>query len=130
MVGAEGAKLLREIGGRISAVSKDPRELSWLRQRISIAIIRGNSAAILATAPSEYRHPEAADRRAAPDDQEPAGVAPDAEEHLSENTDRRQTALEDIQGGTFGLLIAHARTLSPSDFDIPWGDMFGARPKH
>ena len=42
-------RLLRNIGGRISAATKDSREPPWLRQRISIATIHGNSAATLAT---------------------------------------------------------------------------------
>ena len=57
VLGKEAAKLLRDIGSRISAITKDARELPWLRQRISIAVIRGNSAAILATAPTSQHRP-------------------------------------------------------------------------
>ena len=57
VLGKEAAKLLRDIGSRISAITKDARELPWLLQRISIAVIRGNSAAILATAPTSQHRP-------------------------------------------------------------------------
>ena len=82
VVGVEGSKLLCDIGGRISAVTKDPRELSWLRQRISIATIRGNSAAVLATAPPESRHPGRAN-----------GLMPDARDpRPEEEPEASQTA--------------------------------------
>ena len=30
----------------------------------------------------------------------------------------------------FGSLIEQCRNEAPREFDIPWGEMFGARPKH
>ena len=32
--------------------------------------------------------------------------------------------------GPFGPLVMHAEKLAPCDFEIPWGQLFGARPKH
>ena len=40
---------LRELGKRISARTGDKRETSWLLQRISLAVVRGNAAAVLVT---------------------------------------------------------------------------------
>ena len=50
VLGPAAATFLTEIGRRISAVTGDCREVTWLRQRISLAIVRGNAAAVLATA--------------------------------------------------------------------------------
>jgi hypothetical protein len=50
--GEEALQLVRELGGRLRATTGDSRETSWLFQRISVAIQRGNSASILATIPS------------------------------------------------------------------------------
>ena len=41
--------LVKELGRRISAVKKEARATIWLRQRISLAIQRGNSFSVLAT---------------------------------------------------------------------------------
>ena len=48
-IGKSSSKLIAEIGKRIALRSGDKRETAWLRQRISMAIMRGNSSAILAT---------------------------------------------------------------------------------
>ena len=50
--GPSTAKLLREIGAQVSAVSGERRETEWLLQRCSIAVVRGNAASILLTRPS------------------------------------------------------------------------------
>ena len=42
-------KFIRELGRRLRRTTGDPREAMWLRQRLSIAIVRGNAASILAT---------------------------------------------------------------------------------
>ena len=42
-------KFISELGRRMSAVTGEKREVEWLRQRISIAIARGNSGSITAT---------------------------------------------------------------------------------
>ena len=47
--GNSTAKLVSEIGRRISGVTGEPRETHWLRQRISVAVARGNAASVLAT---------------------------------------------------------------------------------
>ena len=153
--------------GRISAVTKDPRELSWLRQRISIAIIRGNSAAVLATAPPESRHPGRAnglmpDARDPRPEEEPEAsqtasavaesstvsaeatapleshhpgcttrlVADESDPVPEEEPELAQTASAVADRSTFGLLIKQAKKqIAPSDFEVPWRELFGARPK-
>jgi hypothetical protein len=49
--GEEALKLVRDLGARLRASSGDSRETSWLIQRISLAIQRGNAACILSTIP-------------------------------------------------------------------------------
>ena len=44
---AEGLQLIKDLGRRLSAVTGEPREASFLFQRISVAIQRGNAAAVL-----------------------------------------------------------------------------------
>ena len=44
--------LISAIGSRITSSSGDPRETSFLRQRLSVAIQRGNAASIL----SSFKH--------------------------------------------------------------------------
>ena len=50
--GESARELVSEIGRRITAVSKDVRSTSFLRQRISVAVQRGNTACVLGTFPS------------------------------------------------------------------------------
>ena len=47
--GKTSAKFVAELGRRIAARTGEKRETSWLRQRLSVAIVRGNAASILAT---------------------------------------------------------------------------------
>ena len=47
--GKTSAKFVAELGRRVAAVTGDRRETQWLRQRLSMAIVRGNAASILAT---------------------------------------------------------------------------------
>ena len=42
--------VINELGSRLCDASGDPREASWLRQRISVAILRGNVTCIRASA--------------------------------------------------------------------------------
>ena len=49
--GKQGLKLLKEIGSKITKVTKEKRTTSYLIQRMSIAIQRGNVASILGTIP-------------------------------------------------------------------------------
>jgi len=49
--GEEALSLVAELGRRISCVSGDLRSAAFLRQRIDIAIQRGNAASILGTIP-------------------------------------------------------------------------------
>ena len=48
VLGPAAAAFLTDLGRRITDVMGDRREVAWLRQRVSIAVIRGNAAAILA----------------------------------------------------------------------------------
>jgi len=50
--GEEALNLVAEIGRRISDVTHDPRSTSFLRQRISVAVQRGNAFCVLGTFPS------------------------------------------------------------------------------
>ena len=50
VLGPATSKFLRELGRLISARTGERRETTWLYQRLSIAIVRGNAAAVLATA--------------------------------------------------------------------------------
>ena len=47
--GRSSAKFVAELGRRISATTGHRRELEWLRQRLSVAVVRGNAAAVLAS---------------------------------------------------------------------------------
>ena len=47
--GKSTAKLVSEIGRKITGATGDKRETHWLRQRISVAIARGNAASVLNT---------------------------------------------------------------------------------
>ena len=53
--GPAAAAFVQELGRRISARTGERRETAWLRQRLSIAIVRGNAASVLATAPQQRR---------------------------------------------------------------------------
>ena len=46
--GPSTSRNIMEIGRRITAESGEPRETAWLRQRLSLAIIRGNATSIRA----------------------------------------------------------------------------------
>ena len=50
--GPEAKKLIKKIGVLISTESGEMRSVSFLRQRVSIAIQRGNASSILSTLPS------------------------------------------------------------------------------
>jgi hypothetical protein len=49
--GQEGLRFLRQIGGRLSEVTGEKRSLTFLLQRIAIAVQRGNAASIIGTLP-------------------------------------------------------------------------------
>ena len=49
VIGQSSAKLISELGRRLTGCTGDKRETQWLRQRLSIAVARGNAASILAT---------------------------------------------------------------------------------
>jgi hypothetical protein len=49
--GNEAAKFIAQLGERLNTVTCDARSSAFLRQRISVAIQRGNAAAILGTLP-------------------------------------------------------------------------------
>ena len=52
VLGRRSAKFVEELGRRMSQNTGDRRETFWLRQRLSVAVARGNAAAIQATGPS------------------------------------------------------------------------------
>jgi hypothetical protein len=47
--GEQAMELVTEIGRRIAEVNHDPRSTSFLRQRISVAVQRGNAVCINGT---------------------------------------------------------------------------------
>ena len=47
--GGGSAKFVVELGRRMTQVTGDRRELQWLWQRLSVAVVRGNAAAVLAS---------------------------------------------------------------------------------
>ena len=47
--GKKTEAFISKLGGRMAAATGDARERAWLRQRLSIAVVRGNAASILAT---------------------------------------------------------------------------------
>ena len=49
--GPSALAICAEIGGRIAARTGDPRATSFLRQRMDIAVQRGNAAAVVGTFP-------------------------------------------------------------------------------
>ena len=49
--GKDATKFVDAIGERLKTVSGDPRSLAFLKQKISLAIQRGNAAAMLGTLP-------------------------------------------------------------------------------
>ena len=49
VVGVSTKAFLQRLGKRMTAQSGDRRETSWLFERLSLAVVRGNSASILAT---------------------------------------------------------------------------------
>jgi hypothetical protein len=48
-VGEEATRFLQELGRRIEAVTKDSRSMSFLWQRLSVAVQKGNAACVLGT---------------------------------------------------------------------------------
>ena len=46
IIGSAGCSLLADVGCRISRATNDPRQVSYIFQQISVAIIRGNALAI------------------------------------------------------------------------------------
>ena len=49
--GQHGLSLIKSIGQKIASITGEPRSTSYLIQRISISIQRGNAASILGTIP-------------------------------------------------------------------------------
>jgi len=50
---SEAVEFLHELGDRISAVTGDRRESTFLFQRLSVALQKGNAACIIGTMPTE-----------------------------------------------------------------------------
>ena len=89
VLGPAASALLRELGRLITTVSGDRRETAWLRQRLAIAIVRGNSAAVLATAsPRSTRENRQLVRgNSTPLHQDPAGPSVDRDTSARHTTD-------------------------------------------
>ena len=51
--GTSAKKLIQDVGKKLCEVTKEERSTTYLKQRISVAIQKGNAAAILGTIPSE-----------------------------------------------------------------------------
>ena len=51
--GQAASELCREIGSRMALISGDPRALPFLRQRLALAVQRGNATAISGTSPTQ-----------------------------------------------------------------------------
>jgi len=49
VLGPSTLEFLQQLGRRITSQTGDVSESSWLLQRISIAVVRGNAASIMAT---------------------------------------------------------------------------------
>ena len=185
MLGPATANFICELGQLITARTGERRETEWLYQRLSIAVVRGNAAAVLSTAATEradtrltagadsgcppkpaaapaHQSRGTADARptagansgcppepaAAPARQSqgtvdarptagadsgcpPEPAAATAFQTASDTSESRHQPWTAGSGcGAFGLLAHQAKQINPSDFDIPWGEMFGARPKH
>ena len=47
--GSEGLAFIKEVGKRIAVVTGDQRATSFLKQRLAMAVQRGNAAAVLGT---------------------------------------------------------------------------------
>ena len=54
--GPASDKFVAELGRRVTARTGDKRETAWLRQRISLAIVRGNAAALVPTGGARVRY--------------------------------------------------------------------------
>ena len=52
--GPEALQFLHELGHRLKAETREPRSLQFLFQRISVAIQRGNAAAVLGTIKAKH----------------------------------------------------------------------------
>ena len=48
-IGEEATSFLQELGRRIQAVTKDSRTMTFLWQRLSVAVQKGNAACVLGT---------------------------------------------------------------------------------
>ena len=57
VIGPAATRLIKELGRMLTSATGDQRETAWLWQRVSIAIIRGNAAAIRGSAPQTASHP-------------------------------------------------------------------------
>ena len=47
--GPTSLSFVRGLGRRISTITGDKREIRWLLERLSLAVVRGNAASVLAT---------------------------------------------------------------------------------
>jgi hypothetical protein len=48
---ADGLQFITELGRRTTAITTDPRETTFLLQRLSVAVQRGNATSVIGTLP-------------------------------------------------------------------------------
>ena len=66
VIGPAAISFIKELGRMLTSATGDQRETAWLWQRISMAIIRGNAAAIRASAPQTSIGPAVSHNRSGP----------------------------------------------------------------
>ena len=54
----QALNLVKEVGRRIAAITHEPRSTAFLRQRISVAVQRGNAYCVLGTLKSANTGPQ------------------------------------------------------------------------
>ena len=54
--GAKGLAFINELGKKIAAASGEQRATAFLKQRLALAVQRGNAAAVLGTLPPNVDH--------------------------------------------------------------------------
>ena len=129
VLGPSTTRFLAELGTRISAVTGDKRESEWLFQRLSMAIIRGNAAAVLSTAGAKDSEPRRVEKLKLNPGSSQARASPAASEHgagVNDGADEdcppdslpaahiTLACVEDSQEASDGYLSAEPATPGPA----------------
>ena len=129
VLGPSTTRFLAELGTRISAVTGDKRESEWLFQRLSMAIIRGNAAAVLSTAGVKDSEPRRVEKLKLNPGSSQACASPAASEHgagVNDGADEdcppdsvpaahtTLACVEDSQEASDGYLSAEPATPGPA----------------